>query len=238
MGKLSGDPAAGRKVGTTRSSRHSSCGRVNSRVVRFADLRRNTDMVPASLGSGKARPGDGPASRTRSTVIYGRIQRGSRSGRVLSGLPSVQLLSTADSSCSATFSACLMPVEQPWTTWKSSAARTPSAPTTANAACDNLRVASATAPTRNAASWPAAPARQRFSERKGTPLYRSKLPEDKALSVLQHLQESCGVRQTGRLVGVNKNTVVRLAVVAGQHAQDVHDELVAFSPQDPRSPVR
>jgi LacI family transcriptional regulator len=78
----------------------------------------------------------------------------------------------------------------------------------------------------------------RFSERKGTPLYRCKLPEDKALSVLQHLQESCGIRQTGRLVGVNKNTVVRLAAVAGPHAQDVHDELVAFSPSDPGSAVR
>jgi hypothetical protein len=46
------------------------------------------------------------------------------------------------------------------------------------------------------------------------------------------------VRQTGRLVGVNKNTVVRLAVVAGQHARDVHEELVAFSPSDPGSAVR
>jgi hypothetical protein len=27
--------------------------------------------------------------------------------------------------------------------------------------------------------------------------------------------------------------VVRLAVVAGQHAKELHDELVAFSPQDP-----
>jgi transposase-like protein len=73
----------------------------------------------------------------------------------------------------------------------------------------------------------------RFSERKGTALYRCKLPEEKALSVLRHLQESCGVRQTSRLVGVNKNTVVRLAVVAGEQAKDVHAEVVASSPQDP-----
>ena len=72
----------------------------------------------------------------------------------------------------------------------------------------------------------------RFSERKGSALYRCKLPDDKALSVLQHLQESCGVRQTSRLVGVNKDTVIRLAVVAGRHAQEVHDEVVAFSPSD------
>jgi len=73
----------------------------------------------------------------------------------------------------------------------------------------------------------------RFSERQGTALYRCKLPQEKALSVLQHLPESCGVRQTSRLVGVNQNTVVRLAVVAGQHAKDVHDERVAFSPAHP-----
>jgi hypothetical protein len=79
---------------------------------------------------------------------------------------------------------------------------------------------------------------QRFTERKGTALYRCKLPEDKAVSVLQHLQEDCGVRQTSRLVGVNKNTVVRLALVAGHHAQRVHDELVALSPPNEGSPVR
>jgi transposase-like protein len=79
---------------------------------------------------------------------------------------------------------------------------------------------------------------QRFSERKGTALFRCKLPEDKAVSVLQHLQESCGVRQTGRLVGVNKNTVVRLAVAAGRHAHDLHDGLVAFPPEDPGGAVR
>ncbi len=42
----------------------------------------------------------------------------------------------------------------------------------------------------------------RFSERKGTPLFDTRLPEDKAVAVLQHLADGCGVRQTGRLVGV------------------------------------
>jgi hypothetical protein len=32
--------------------------------------------------------------------------------------------------------------------------------------------------------------------------------------------------------------VIRLALVAGQHAQDVHDERVAFSPSDPGGPIR
>ena len=78
----------------------------------------------------------------------------------------------------------------------------------------------------------------RFSERKGTPLFHSHLPQDKALAVLEHLDEGCGIRSTGRLVGVHRDTVVRLARLAGQHAHDAHDELVAFSPSDPRSPTR
>ena len=44
----------------------------------------------------------------------------------------------------------------------------------------------------------------RFSDRKGTPLYRSHLSEEKTVSLLEHLNEGCGVRQTGRLVKVNR----------------------------------
>jgi len=72
----------------------------------------------------------------------------------------------------------------------------------------------------------------RFSERKGTPLFDTRLPKDKAVTLLEHLADGCGVRQTARLVGVSKDTVVRYAALAGEHAQELHDELVAFSPQD------
>jgi transposase-like protein len=72
----------------------------------------------------------------------------------------------------------------------------------------------------------------RFSERKGTPLFDARLPEDKVVAVLHHLAEGCGIRQTGRLTGVKKDTVVRYALVAGEHARQLHDELVAFSPSD------
>jgi transposase-like protein len=73
----------------------------------------------------------------------------------------------------------------------------------------------------------------RFSERKGTPLFGAQLPQDKVVDVLKHIAEGVGVRQTSRLVGVNKNTVVRYCLRAGEHAQQLHDELVAFSPPDP-----
>ena len=44
------------------------------------------------------------------------------------------------------------------------------------------------------------------------------------------INEGCGIRKTGRLVGVNKDTVIRYSVLAGKHAKELHDELVAFSP--------
>ena len=43
--------------------------------------------------------------------------------------------------------------------------------------------------------------KSRFSERKGTPLFHSCLPQEKAASVLEHLVEGNGVRQTERLTG-------------------------------------
>jgi transposase-like protein len=78
----------------------------------------------------------------------------------------------------------------------------------------------------------------RFSERKGTPLYHAKLPSERIVAILDHIREGCGVRQTGRLVGVSKNTANRYIWLAGDHARQLHDELVAFSPSDPGGPIR
>jgi transposase-like protein len=80
--------------------------------------------------------------------------------------------------------------------------------------------------------------KSRFSERKGTPLFGARLPEKDIVSLLAHIDEGCGVRKTSRLLGVNKNTVVRYSLLAGQHAKDLHDELVAFSPTDAGGSVR
>jgi transposase-like protein len=103
---------------------------------------------------------------------------------------------------------------------------------------DNLRVCFRYGPHQQRRMLACRACQVRFSERKGTPLFDTRLSEDKAVSVLHHIQEGCGVRKTSRLVGVNKNTVVRLSVLAGTHAQQLHDELVAFSPTDPRSATR
>jgi LacI family transcriptional regulator len=72
----------------------------------------------------------------------------------------------------------------------------------------------------------------RFSERKGTPLFRSCLPEEKAIDLIKHIADRNGVRATERLTGVNRNTVVRYSRLLGDHARQLHDELVALSPPD------
>lgn len=103
---------------------------------------------------------------------------------------------------------------------------------------DNLRVCFRYGPAKQRRMLACRTCQARFSERKGTPLFDTRLPPDQVAAVLNHLAEGCGVRQTGRLVGVDKNTVVRYSQRAGDHAQALHDELVAFSPQHPGSSVR
>src|SRR4051812_46754422 len=73
--------------------------------------------------------------------------------------------------------------------------------------------------------------RDRFSERKGTPLYRAHWPEDKVPSILEHIREGWGVLTTARLVKVPPDTVSRYGRTAGDHSHATHDDLVAHSPE-------
>ena len=72
----------------------------------------------------------------------------------------------------------------------------------------------------------------RFSERKGTPLFDTRLSPEMVVAVLAHVAEGTGTRKTARLVGVHRDTITRYIRKAGDHAQQLHDELVAFSPDD------
>jgi LacI family transcriptional regulator len=72
----------------------------------------------------------------------------------------------------------------------------------------------------------------RFSERKGTPLFDTRLPPDTVAAILAHAAEGVGTRKTARLLGVHRDTVTRTVRAAGDHAQLLHDELVSFSPDD------
>lgn len=79
---------------------------------------------------------------------------------------------------------------------------------------------------------------ERFSSRKGTVFYRAHLPAADVVDVLNHVQDGCGMRQTGRLTGHKEDTVIRYARLAGRHAALLHERLVALSPWDPGGPVR
>ena len=72
----------------------------------------------------------------------------------------------------------------------------------------------------------------RFSERKGTPLFDARLPAQKVAAVLAHVAEGIDTRKTARLTGVHTDIVTRYTRRAGDHAAELHDELVAFSPED------
>lgn len=77
----------------------------------------------------------------------------------------------------------------------------------------------------------------RFCERRGTLFFNAHLADEKIISVIQHITEGCGVRATHRLVGVCQNSVLRYSRLAGEHAHQLHEELVAFSPRHARSAV-
>jgi LacI family transcriptional regulator len=70
--------------------------------------------------------------------------------------------------------------------------------------------------------------KERFSERKGTPFFQARLPDDKIVSIVEHVSEGCGVRKTGRLVKVNKNTVMRYSFLSGNHSKTASEELLFF----------
>ena len=67
---------------------------------------------------------------------------------------------------------------------------------------------------------------EEFSERRGTALSNTKVSEEQAVFVIDHVGEGCVVRATARLVHVAKDTVARLLRVAGHHAERVHDQRV------------
>jgi IS1 family transposase/transposase-like protein len=67
---------------------------------------------------------------------------------------------------------------------------------------------------------------QEFSERKNTALWNSKIAEEKAVAVAEHLADGCGIKSTARLVKVDPSTVRRLNQQTGTHGQRYHEQAV------------
>lgn len=65
-----------------------------------------------------------------------------------------------------------------------------------------------------------------FSERKGTPLWGTRMAPERARAIAEHLKEGCGIRKTARLVGASKDGVTGIALRLGLHARALHDDRV------------
>jgi|SRR5579859_2147700 len=65
-----------------------------------------------------------------------------------------------------------------------------------------------------------------FSERKNTALWNTKVAEEKAVAVAEHLAEGCSLTATARLARVHASVVTRLNRKVGAHAEAFHDERV------------
>ena len=65
-----------------------------------------------------------------------------------------------------------------------------------------------------------------FSERKNTALWNTKVTEDKAVSVAEHVAEGCSLSATARLAKVHPSVVTRLKGKVGLQAKGFHKERV------------
>ncbi|MDP1815337.1 MAG: hypothetical protein Q8K92_12885 [Leadbetterella sp.] len=65
-----------------------------------------------------------------------------------------------------------------------------------------------------------------FSERKGTLLFGSKLPEEKVKIVLNNFAEGNGIRKTSRLTNVSLSAVQRLSNQCSNVCENIHNEKV------------
>lgn len=64
---------------------------------------------------------------------------------------------------------------------------------------------------------------EEFSERKNTALWNCKIPEEKAITIIEHLCEGNSIKGTARLLRADDSTVRRLNKRAGRHGEQYHD---------------
>jgi len=57
--------------------------------------------------------------------------------------------------------------------------------------------------------------------------FRFAIAEKTVVSILGHVVEGNGMRKTSRLEDVHLQTAIRYTRLAGEHAEELHDELVA-----------
>lgn len=77
-----------------------------------------------------------------------------------------------------------------------------------------------------------------FSERKGAVLSQSRLNQDKVVQILDHHQDGCGTRSTGRLVKVSTTIVTRYTKISGKVAEVYGHEIIPKKKPSPGRPPK
>ena len=67
---------------------------------------------------------------------------------------------------------------------------------------------------------------EEFSERRGTALFNTKIAEEQAASIINHLGKKCKMRTTARLIHVAQDTIARLLRRTGRHTKRFHDQQI------------
>lgn len=67
---------------------------------------------------------------------------------------------------------------------------------------------------------------KRFAETHSTAFFGLRLPPEKISQIIHHAAEGVGVRATARLLSLDKDTVNRVVLVAGEHCGRVLSELL------------
>ncbi|MBU1626987.1 hypothetical protein KKB18_06415 [bacterium] len=67
---------------------------------------------------------------------------------------------------------------------------------------------------------------KRFSSRMGTPFFGLHLSDEAIRQIVHHAAEGVGVRATARLLGLGKDTVNRVVLLAGEHCALVLSNLL------------
>ena len=77
---------------------------------------------------------------------------------------------------------------------------------------------------------------KKFSENKGTIFFKKQIKKDTIAKALKSTSEGSGIRATGRIFGVNKNTVLSWVHQGGSHCEELEKKFSEFT--DTRSSDR
>lgn len=79
--------------------------------------------------------------------------------------------------------------------------------------------------------------RKRFSERKGSCFFGSQLPRETVTLLIQYLEQGRGIRETAKLLSINRNTVLRYSHSRRRRAEDGRAHPEASPEHDGHPPV-